>query len=168
MESIIHEIINNDLLFGKDKEGCIVGAYQLSDTQIRVFNRDKEKVSFHDEPFFPFIFVSDESLLEGFVPEDRDKFWLVKLAGSNFYQCLSIFRSWKAYRGAIDFINNKSYGEGSDSSSESGQFDSNSHIYNKGDAVTQYLLQSGKTLFKGMIFDDLYRMQLDIDRKSVV
>ena len=163
MESIIHEIVTNDLLFGKDKEECIVGAYQLSDTRIRVFNRINGTVSFHDEPFFPFIFVSDASLLEGFIPEDKDKFWLVKLGGSNFYQCLSIFRSWKTYRGAIDFINSKTYGEGGESTNEGGQFDNNSHIYNKGDAVTQYLLQSGKTLFKGMIFDDLYRMQLDIE-----
>ena len=163
MESIIHEIVTNDLLFGKDKEENIVGAYQLTDTRIRVFNRINGTVSFHDEPFFPFIFVSDASLLEGFIPEDKDKFWLVKLGGSNFYQCLSIFRSWKTYRGAIDFINGKKYTEASESSNEGGQFENNSHIYNKGDAVTQYLLQSGKTLFKGMIFDDLYRMQLDIE-----
>ena len=163
MESIINEIVNNDLLFGKDKEECIVGAYQLSDTHIRVFNREEEKVCHHDEPFFPFIFISDSTLLDGFVPDDKDKFWLVKLGGSNFFQCLSIFRSWKTYRGAIDFINSRTYGEGSESANESSQFDSSSHIYNKGDAVTQYLLQSGKTLFKGMIFDDLYRMQLDIE-----
>jgi DNA polymerase elongation subunit (family B) len=155
--------VNNDLLFGKDKEECIIGAYQLSDTHIRVFNREGEKVCHHDEQFFPFIFISDSTLLDGFVPEDKDKFWLVKLGGSNFFQCLSIFRSWKTYRGAIDFINSRTYGDGSESANESGQFDSNSHIYNKGDAVTQYLLQSGKTLFKGMIFDDLYRMQLDIE-----
>ena len=59
MESIIHEIVTNDLLFGKDKEENIVGAYQLTDTRIRVFNRINGTVSFHDEPFFPFIFVSD-------------------------------------------------------------------------------------------------------------
>ena len=79
MESIIHEIVTNDLLFGKDKEENIVGAYQLTDTRIRVFNRINGTVSFHDEPFFPFIFVSDASLLEGFIPEDKDKFWLVKM-----------------------------------------------------------------------------------------
>ena len=163
MESIINEIVKNDLLFGKDKEERIVGAYQHSDTHIRVFNRYQEKVSFHDDQFFPFIFVSDATLLDGFVPEDKDKFWLVKLAGSNFYQCLSIFRSWKTYRGALDFINSRTFGEKPEPGSESLAFDNNSHIYNKGDAVTQYLLQSGKTFFKGMIFDDLYRMQLDIE-----
>ena len=163
MENIINEIVNNYLLFGKDKEEGIVGAYQLSDTHIRVFNRDKDKVSFHDEPFFPFFFFSDSSLLDGFVPEDKEKFWIVKLGGSNFYQCLSIFKNWKSYRGAIDYINNRTLETHSDTAHDISAFDNNSHIYNKGDAVTQYLLQSGKTLFKSMIFDDLYRMQLDIE-----
>lgn len=163
MESIINEIMNNDLLFGKDKEECIVGIYQLSDTQIRVFNRDGNNVSYHDEQFFPFFFCSDASLLDGFVPEDRDKFWLVPLGGSNFFKCLSIFRNWKTYREAIDYVNRKTSREVADVSAENVSSDNSSLIYNKGDAVTQYLLQSGKTLFKGMIFDDLYRLQLDIE-----
>jgi len=163
MESIINEIVNNDLLFGKDKEHGIVGAYQLSDTRIRVFYREGNKVHFHDDPFFPFMFISDSSLLDAFIPEDKDKFWLVKLGGSNFYQCLAIFQSWKTYRFALDYLNSRTNGEGSESNNEGESFDSSSHIYNKGDAVTQYLLQTGKTLFKGMIFDDLYRMQLDIE-----
>jgi DNA polymerase, archaea type len=163
MDSIISDIITNDLLFGKDKEERIVGAYQLSDTHIRLFNREEGVVRYHDEPFFPFFFLSDSSLLNGFVPEDLKKFWLVKLGGSNYYQDLAIFRNWKNQRSAIDFINRKRYGDEVDNTSKSAPYENNSLVYNKGDAVTQYLTQSGKTLFKGMIFDDLYRMQLDIE-----
>jgi DNA polymerase I len=36
-------------------------------------------------------------------------------------------------------------------------------IYSKADAVSQYLFQTGKTLFKNMTFQDLRRMQLDIE-----
>ncbi len=117
----------------------------------------------HDELFFPFFFLSDSSLLDGFIPEDNEKFWLVKLGGTNYYQCLAIFKNWKNYRCAIDFINNIRQNETADNTGKSTLYENNSFIYNKGDAVTQYLLQSGKTLFKGMIFDDLYRMQLDIE-----
>ena len=163
MDSIISDIITNDLLFGKDKEERIVGAYQLSDTHIRLFNRQDSVVSYHDEPFYPFFFLSDSSLLNGFVPEEMEKFWLVKLGGSNYYQDLAIFRNWKNQRSAIDFINRKRYGEAVDNTGKSTPYENNSLVYNKGDAVTQYLTQSGKTLFKGMIFDDLYRMQLDIE-----
>ncbi len=163
MESIISDIITNDLLFGKDKEQCIVGAYQLSDTRIRVFNRENGKVSYRDEPFYPFFFLSDSSLLDNFIPEDKEKFWLVKLGGSNYYQCLVICRSWRNHRGAIDFINKKRYNDTTETQNRNFPYESNTLVYNKGDAVTQYLLQSGKTLFKGMIFDDLYRIQLDIE-----
>jgi len=163
MDSIIDDIINNDLLFGKDKEQGIVGAYQLSDTHIRVFNRDNGKIRCHDELFFPFFFLSDSSILNGFIPEDKEKFWLVKLGGTNYYQCLVIFRSWKNQKSAIDFINRRRLIKADETQNSSVSYDSNSHVYNKGDAVTQYLLQSGKTLFKGMMFDDLYRIQLDIE-----
>jgi DNA polymerase, archaea type len=163
MDSIISDIITNDLLFGKDKEECIVGAYQLSDTHVRIFNRNEGVVNHHDELFFPFFFLSDSSLIDGFVPEEMEKFWLVKLGGSNYYQNLAIFRNWRNHRNAIEFINKKRFRDTTDAEGKSTSYDNNSLLYNKGDAVTQYLLQSGKTLFKGMIFDDLYRMQLDIE-----
>jgi len=164
IDRFINDVVNNDLLFGKDKEECVVGAYQLSDTHIRVFNRRDGVIQSHDELFYPFFFASDSALLDGFIPEDKEKFWLVKLGGSNYYQCLAIFRNWRNQRAAIEHINKKRQ---SDPIIESTQkklpYESNSFIYNKGDAVTQYLLQSGKTLFKSMIFDDLYRIQLDIE-----
>ncbi|TLU87373.1 MAG: DNA polymerase [Chlorobium sp.] len=163
MDTFLVDIANNDLLFGKDKEECIVGAYQLSDTHIRVFNRKGGEVQYHDEPFFPYFFASDQTLLDGFVPEDREKYWLVKLEGSNYYKSLAIFRNWRNQRRAIDYINKKREGETTESQGRNTLYESNSFIYSKGDAVTQYLLQSGKTLFKGMIFDDLYRLQLDIE-----
>ncbi len=163
MDNFINDVVNNDLLFGKDKEEGIVGAYQLSDTLIRVFNRQNGAVYSHDEPFYPFFFASDEAILEGFIPEDKEKFWLLKLSGSNYYKALAIFKNWKNQRNAIDYINKKRYNETQENENKNSLYDSNPFIYNKGDAVTQYLLQSGKTLFKGMMFDDLYRMQLDIE-----
>ena len=81
MDSIISDIVTNDLLFGKDKEERIVGAYQLSDTHIRLFIRDEGGVRHRDEQFYPFFFLSDSSLLDGFVPDDMEKFWLVKSVG---------------------------------------------------------------------------------------
>ena len=162
MESIISDIITSNLLFGKDKEECIVGLYQLSDTHIRIFNRHDNSVSYHDEVFYPFFFLSDNSLLNGFIPEDKEKFWVVALGGTNYYQCLVIFKSWKTHKSAFDFINKKRYGDTTENNSKNA-FSSSSLVYNKGDSITQYLLQSGKTLFKGMMFTDLYRIQIDIE-----
>jgi DNA polymerase I len=163
MDSFINDVVNNDLLFGKDKEECIVGAYQLSDTHIRLFKRKGGNVYSRDELFYPFFFASDNSLLNGFIPEDNERFWLVQLNGNNYYQSLAIFRSWKNQKSAIDFIKRKRYRDSSENEQKNPTYESSAFIYNKGDAVTQYLFQSGKTLFKGMIFNDLYRIQLDIE-----
>jgi DNA polymerase I len=163
MNNLVDLSLGNDLLFGKDREENIVGAYQLNDSQIRLFIRSSEGVSRRDEPFYPFFFLSDNELLDGFTPFDKEKFWLIPLEGANYYQHLAIFRSWKNYRAALDHINS---GATDSSSSVETQNSSgtNSHLtYSRGDAITQYLMQTGKTFFKGMLFDDLYRLQLDIE-----
>ena len=163
MNNLVDLSIGNELLFGKDPEKNIVGAYQLNDAQIRLFIRTADGVTRRDEPFFPFFFLSDNELLDGFTPFDKEKFWLIPLEGSNYYRYLAIFRSWKNYRAALDFVNS-GISDSSGGGDSQNSFGSNSHLtYSRGDAITQYLMQTGKTLFKGMLFDDLYRLQLDIE-----
>jgi DNA polymerase elongation subunit (family B) len=161
MNNIVDLSLGHELLFGKDPEKNIVGAYQLNDSQIRLFIRSSDGVTRRDEPFFPFFFLSDNELLDGFTPFDKEKFWLIPLEGANYYSYLAIFRSWKNYRAALDFVNSSASDAGSDSQSGAGF---NSHLtYSRGDAITQYLMQTGKTLFKGMLLEDIYRLQLDIE-----
>ena len=150
----------NTLLFGKDPEERIVGVHQLSDAKVRIYSRNASGVQHRDEQFFPFFFLSDEVLLEGFQPSYNEKFWLTKLAGDNYYRYLAIFKSHHNFRNALDYIDSKSR-RSSDEASEGPS--SPNLTYSRGDSVTQYLLQTGKTLFKGMLFEDLYRMQLDIE-----
>jgi len=164
MNNLVDFSFSNELLFGKDREENIVGAYQLNDSHIRIFFRTSDGVTSRDDPFYPFFFLSDNELLEGFTPFDQEKYWLIPLEGANYYRFLAIFRSWKNYRTALDFVNSST----PDNSSAGTDFQNgsslNSHLtYNRGDAITQYLMQTGKTLFKGMLFEDLYRLQLDIE-----
>ncbi|MDT9546575.1 MAG: DNA polymerase domain-containing protein [Chlorobium phaeovibrioides] len=164
MESIVNDILDNALLYGKDKEERIVGAYQHSESSVRIFNRERNgKVTFHDEPYYPYFFLSESSLLSDFRIPEGGKYWPVQLSGDNFYRSLAIFQRWRDYREALDHIaRNSRTGMGDDTEELKNQgFVPNT--YNKGDAVTQYMMQSGKTFFKGMIFDDLYRLQLDIE-----
>ncbi|HHE32485.1 MAG TPA: DNA polymerase [Chlorobaculum parvum] len=159
MNNLLESPHGNDLLFGKDPEEKIVGCYQLNDSQIRLFFRTPDGITQRDDPFFPFFFLSDGELLDGFTPFNKEKYWLIQLEGTNYYRHLAIFRSWKNYRTALDHVNSTiPDGEAQNSPGH------NSHLtYNRGDAITQYLLQTGKTLFKGMLFDDLHRLQLDIE-----
>lgn len=163
MNNQFETALSNELLFGKDREENIVGVYQLNDSQIRLFSRTQDGVNHRDEPFYPFFFLSDSDLLEGFTPYEKEKYWLVPLEGSNYYRFLAIFRSWKNYRGALDFINSTNPDPGASGDNSSGYSLSSHLTYSRGDAITQYLLQTGKTLFKGMLFDDLHRLQLDIE-----
>lgn len=163
MNNTLDQSLFNDLLFGRDSEEHIVGAYQLNDAQIRLFFRREDRVTKRDEPFYPFFFLSDNELLDGFTPSDKEKFWLIPLSGENYFNHLAIFRSWKNYRAALDHINS-----GNQDNQTSGDtpfsYGNNSHLtYSRGDAVTQYLLQSGKTMFKGMLLADVHRLQLDIE-----
>ncbi len=161
LDKIQHD---NALLFGKDTEECIVGAHQQSDSTIRVYSRTgQQETTWRDEAFFPYFFLSDSALLNEFIPTDNEKFWLIRLQGSNFYQYLAIFRSWGNYRAAFEHIQSRTTVQDDTSENGSTIFRKTHLVYNKGDAVTQYLMQSGKTMFKGMIFEDLYRMQLDIE-----
>lgn len=163
MNGTLDTAIYNELLFGKDREEGIVGAYQLNDSLVRLFIRNGDRVTKRDESFFPFFFLSDGELLDGFVPSDREKYWLIPLSGDNYFNHLAIFRSWKNYRAALDHINsgNQEQLAGNDVQGSSGL---NNHLtYSRGDAVSQYLLQTGKTMFKGMLFEDIHRLQLDIE-----
>lgn len=150
----------NSLLFGKDSEEHIVGIHQLSDYKVRLYKRTENGISSRDEVFYPFFFLSEQTLLEGFTPVNNEKFWLIKLQGGNFYRFLAIFKSQQNYRAALDHIASTSRPE-SDEEVDSGY--SPNLTYSRGDVVTQYLLQTGKTLFKGMLFENLYRIQLDIE-----
>ena len=150
----------NVLLFGKDSEERIVGIHQISENKVRLYIRNGNSVVSRDESYYPFFFLSEETLLDGFTPANDEKYWLIKLQGENFYRFLAIFKSQYNYRNALDYVASSSRTP-SDEENDSG-FSSNL-TYSRGDTVTQFLLQTGKTLFKGMVFEDLYRMQLDIE-----
>lgn len=149
----------DSILFGKDSEEHIVAIHQCSDSSVRIFKRSGDLLASRDEPFFPFFHLSDKRFIERF----QEKFWLKKLEGNNFYQYLCVFPSlnicWDAINHVLRMIS-KEFHISCNSYLET------EHILFRADMSTQYLLQSGKTLFKGMAFNDVYRMQLDIETYS--
>ena len=122
---------------------------------VRVYRRceNGERVSSSDESIYPFFFLADIQLLQGF---SRDRYQFQKLAGDNHYRFLVVFTTWNAYWDAIRHI------EGAGRNDEHPQ----DHIYLINNPVQQYLMQTGHTCFKGMVFDDLHRLQLDIETYS--
>jgi len=164
-ENLAAKFLQNELLYGKDREENLVAVHQISDTHVRLYTRNGNTVTFRDEPFYPFFFIANTGFLRGF--QSLSNYWLKELSGNNYYKYLAIFKSWKEYRDAQDYaadmkrkLNQKNVFTAEDEEFGGKRID---EIYAKGDATAQYLFQTGKTLFKGMSFTDLRRMQLDIE-----
>ena len=146
----------NRLLYGHNTDERIVAVYQKGDSTMRVYFRDAAGVRHEDQEFFPFFHLADERYLEGF----PKKHWVRRLEGTGYYQYLCVFQEWpvlwEAIRRIIDRYNRSAL-------TKAAGYQDIDLIYLSPDPVTQYLMQTGRTLFKGMNFDQVYRMQLDIE-----
>ncbi len=149
----------NKLLYGHNADERIVAVHQKDDRTMRVYFRNAEVVSLEDVELFPFLFLADKSLIEGF----SKKHWVKQLEGSSFYQFLCVFEEWSTMWDAVRYILDASNKERDQKVESYQQLDS---IFLHSDPVTQYLMQAGRTLFKGMTFEEVYRMQLDIETYS--
>ncbi|HTX18396.1 MAG TPA: 3'-5' exonuclease, partial [Bacteroidota bacterium] len=147
------------LLFGHDPEEKILSVHTIDESTVRVYRRSGSGVVHDDHEFFPFFYLSNEQYLEGF----KRPFWLKRLTGENFYRFVCAFHTahdmWDAVRHILDAI-----GRSEHRRLES--YTDTDQLYLRPDTNTQYLMQSGKTLFKGMEFTDLHRLQLDIETYS--
>ncbi|MCK9409399.1 MAG: DNA polymerase [Bacteroidetes bacterium] len=149
----------NPILFGHDDETGIVAVHAHSDSMVRIFSRTNGRIEYRDEEFFPFFHLSDKRFIEHF-PE---KFWLKKLEGTSFYQYICAFPSVSILWDAVNFALRKMTKE---FKTNYPSYIDSEHLFLRSDMNTQYLLQSGKTLFKGMQFNDLHRLQIDIETYS--
>jgi len=144
----------NSLLYGHSTEERIVAVQHIHDGTMRLYFGDGRPPV--EDRFYPFLFLSELTFLEGFA----QKHWVKKLEGQAHFQYLCVFEGWTgmwdAVHHMIDLCNKKALTKVESYS----QWDV-LHLYT--DPVTQYLLYSGKTLFKGMEFGDLHRLQLDIE-----
>ncbi len=143
-------------LRGEDATPGIVSVQPLLDdseqAHVRLYQRETgtSAISSREEWLYPFFLISDVRLLRGF---ERSRFQYQELAGDNYYRFLVVLPSWPTYWDAIRHVersvdNNRGRPE---------------ELYLINNPVQQYLMQSGRTLFKEMTFDDLHRLQLDIE-----
>lgn len=148
--------ILNPLLYGANAEERIVAIQPHGDDAMRIYLRARSGVVSRDTAFYPFFFLSDPSYLKNF----PGKHWIRELAGDNFFKYLCVFPNWPvmwdAVRMVIAAFNERT-------GSKIGQYIELPVLYLRPEPVTQFLLQSGMTQFKGMEFEHLHRMQLDIE-----
>ncbi|KPK29911.1 MAG: DNA polymerase II [Nitrospira bacterium SG8_3] len=140
----------NEVLFGADPTEGIVAVEPVGEALMRLFVRRGERLLAKDEPFRSFLLVEDEDLMEGF----KKPFQMERLSGTNEYSCLILFECWGDCRKAKTYLQ-KQTGESPSSLYAPYLFLS--------DPVHQFLLLTGKTLFKGLPFRELHRLALDIE-----
>jgi DNA polymerase elongation subunit (family B) len=137
------------LLFGHDARVGIV-AVEPAGHFVRLFFRSDEGVHFRDEPFHPFILVSDPALLSGC----RTPCSIRTLTGDETFRYQLLFDSWGDCLTARDFLASKT-GRAAGASDAPYLFIP--------DLAHQYLLSTGTTLFKGLDFSRVRSLALDIE-----
>jgi DNA polymerase, archaea type len=131
---------DNELLFGADKTPRIV-AIELGETgTVRVYRREKDGSTMVDvEPFHPFVWTDGDITDLGLENAQR-------LAGDLTYNWLVTVDSWKeliALRNGLKKARRNFFG--------------------LSDPVQHYLSSTGRTLFKQLPFEELKRMQLEVN-----
>ena len=137
MKASTASFTENQLLFGRDDTSSIVTVELTSDSEITVFRRLDGKLTTDMQPFQPFLWLGEQVFLQGF---DR-KVEHVPLAGSGAFKSLARFQSWTDFQQARKFLGATPY-------------------FALNDPVQQYLMSTGRTSFKALRFDQLYRLQV--------
>ena len=126
---------DNRLLFGRAEMPGQVG-FEAAEETVRVYSRDGAGRP-GDEPFHPFLLLTDPDLLKGFKGEAA----VVPLDGDGAYRWLAEFPSWMQCSKARDHCQQIS-GRASAAAEAPYRFLS--------DPVHQFLLRTGRTSFLGM------------------
>lgn len=150
--------VSDTALYGHDPTPRLVALHPLDQgadgpqAMMRLYRREASQASLciEDTPFYPFFFLSDLRLLRNF---PRQRFLCQTLKGSNPYRHLVVFKTWQAHWDAVRHL------EAVTGSKERRP----EQVYLIPNPAQQYLMQTGRTLFKDMTFADVHRLQLDIE-----
>ena len=129
------------VLFGADPTEKIV-AVETSDRDVTLFVREGEETVTRTVPFVPWLAMDRERHFpqaETTALEGEGYNWLVRFP-----------QGWRAYQDAKRTLR-----------------DEHAAVCQYGSAIKQFGVASGLTLFKGMAFDDLRRMQIDIETTTL-
>ncbi len=135
---------NEKILYGFGETKAIVAIQQISSGMMRLYVRNGHDVNFIDRKFYPFFYAANDSFLSSF----DEKFWKKRLEGDGYYKFIYAFESWSdMFRALRNIAKKLNYQKLS--------FTDLKEIYIRFEPITQFLLQSGETLFKGMKFEDI-------------
>ena len=144
----------NPILFGHDPTPSIVAVEIHEGRKAQLYRREGDRIEKIVSAFTPFLLLEDLRLLKSASGGWEGEHEARALKGEAYYRNLVAVPSWKDLQSLIKFLSKTT---GLTTRALDAPF------YFLNDPVQQYLLLTGRTLFKGMIFDDLVRLQLDIE-----
>jgi hypothetical protein len=127
-----------------------VAVERIGDERIRLFVRTPEGIVREEDRLEPYVFLEDPSILAGWRGNARCE----TLEGPWEYRTIAFFAGWTALQDAL-----KHFAKATGKSPGA----QDSPYFFLSDPVQQYLSLTGRTLYKGMRFEDLVRFQLDIE-----
>jgi DNA polymerase I len=133
------------VLFGKDPTLHIV-AVEPVNNHIRLFIRDEAQLRTLEEPFRPWLLSDTQMRLDGVHWQELKG----ELRGRRMLKYLAVCDDREAFENLRRALR-----------------DEHREIIAYGSFARQYLMLSGKTLFKGMTFADLHRVQIDIETSTL-
>ena len=140
----------NEILFGHNPTPFITAVEYDGKNNMEIFFRKGDKVTSETQPFQPFIFLEDLK----YVKDWKDAYETKKLKGNEYYKHLIFLNNWTDLQHLVKHLKKTT---GATPASLNAPF------YFLNDPVHQHLLLTGQTLFKEMSFDNLVRLQLDIE-----
>jgi len=147
------DFFTDPLLMGADPATGLMAVEHVeraTQDQMVLFWRKEDGTVQTTVPFSPFILLAKEELLSGI----GNGSVVSNFEGEGPFRWKVNFPTWKSCQKAKAWL-----------AKESGVMAGNPQApyFLLSDPVQQYLIQSGQTLFKGIQFDDLHRMQVDIE-----
>ncbi len=136
----------NRYLYGADPTERIVAVERGGPDRMRVYRRVDGRVTEERASFRPWLLMTHEPAWSDLTSNVR----AMRLAGDGAYCWFVECRNWNVFQDVRGRVR--------DAGDESLVFNS---------PIQQYLTSSGRTLFKGMVYEDLLRMQLDIEATSL-
>ncbi len=146
--------MDTELLFGRaDPSITAVEVTQENPSRAICYRRREGALYTEEDAFRPFLWLASKELLKGF-EGDID---VHTLSGKHPLKHLVSCSCWKELQQLLKHIKKNS---------RVSTADPGAPFFCLRDEVQQYLIQSGRTLFKEMNFADLHRMQLDIETRT--
>lgn len=130
------------LLYGSDPLSHLVAVEPAGPDRMRLYRRTGDKTEVLEDEFRPWLLAPDADPWRAV----RSRPEVRPLAGDHTFRFQVEFPTWNALQDAVR-----------------GAEDSGLPHFRLRSPVEQYLVQSGRTLFKGMVFDDMRRLQLDLE-----